>query len=40
MMAVPKTINLVEDALDEDRKVVIFTTFTGWTNGISNYFRE
>ena len=40
MEAVPKTINLVEDALDEDRKVVIFTTFTDELMELANYFRE
>lgn len=38
MEAVPKTINLVEDALDEDRKVVIFTTFTDELMELANYF--
>ena len=38
MMAIPKTIELVEEAIEQDRKVIIFTNFNEEQELLAEYF--
>lgn len=40
MQMVPKTIDLINDVIDDEKKIVIFTTFTDELNELAEYYGD